>query len=92
MTIIVAKMKADGIWDALDVVDGKLVYNFKKDKRFSAYANGETSNPEYNNQRALYRAIADQFIVENTENPDGTKFQLSKDPSHPAPLPYAWTN
>ena len=92
MTIIVAKMKADGIWDALDVVDGKLVYNFKKDKRFSAYAYGETTNPEYNNQRALYRAIADQFIVENTENPDGTKFQLSKDPMHPTPLPYAWTN
>ena len=42
-------MKADGIWDALEVVDGKLVYNFKNDKRFSAYANGEIGNPEYNN-------------------------------------------
>jgi len=37
MTIIVAKMKADGIWDALKVEDGKLVYNLKKDKRFEQY-------------------------------------------------------
>jgi hypothetical protein len=35
MTIIVAKMKADGIWDALEVKDGQLVYNYKKDKRFN---------------------------------------------------------
>jgi hypothetical protein len=49
MTIIIAKMKADGIWDALEVKDGQLVYNFKKDKRFEAYANGNTSDSNYNN-------------------------------------------
>ena len=92
MTIVIAKMKADGIWDALEVKDGKLVYNFKEDKRFKAYASGNTSDPNYNNQRALYKVIADQFITEGTTNPDGTKFQLSKDPMHPTPLPYAWTN
>jgi aminoglycoside/choline kinase family phosphotransferase len=58
MTIVVAKMKADGIWDALEVKDGKLVYNFKKDKRFKEYAAGNTSHPDYNNQRALYYTIA----------------------------------
>lgn len=92
MTIIVAKMKEDGIWDALDVKDGQLVYDFKKDKRFLAYANGETTNPKYNDQRALYHAIAQQFITEGVVYPDGSPFQLSKDPTKPTPLPYAWTN
>ena len=31
----------DGSWDAYEVVDGKLIYNFKKDKRFSDIANGK---------------------------------------------------
>nr|DAR76421.1 MAG TPA: hypothetical protein [Caudoviricetes sp.] len=53
MSIIVAKMIADGTWDAYDVIDGKLVYNFKKDKRFSDIANGK-KNPK---QLALYYAI-----------------------------------
>lgn len=86
MTIIVAKMKADGIWDALEIVNGQLKYNWKKDKRFSVYANNQTSNPNYNNQRALYTSIAQQFILENTYNPDGTVFKMGD------PLPYAWTN
>ena len=86
MTIIVAKMKADGVWDALEVVDGKLVYNWKKDKRFAAYANNKTEDPEYNNQRALYYTISNQFITENVLNPDGTLFKIGD------PLPYAYTN
>ena len=86
MTIIVAKMKADGIWDALEVKDGQLVYNYKKDKRFSAYANGNTSDPNYNKQASLYHTIAEQFIAEGTQNPDGSQFQIGQ------PLPYAWTN
>ena len=85
MTIIVAKMKADGIWDALEVVDGQLKYNFKKDKRFSAYANNETSNPKYNDQRALYTSMAQEFITEQAVNDKGELFQMGD------PLPYAWT-
>lgn len=86
MTIVVAKMKADGIWDALEVKDGQLVYNFKKDKRFSAYANNNTSDPNYNKQASLYHTIAEQFVAEGTQNPDGSVFQIGQ------PLPYAWTN
>lgn len=86
MTIIVAKMKADGIWDALEVKDGQLVYNFKKDKRFSDYTNNNTSSPKYNQQASLYHTIAEQFVAEGVQNPDGTQFQIGQ------PLPYAWTN
>ena len=86
MVIIVAKMKADGIWDALEVKDNQLVYNFKKDKRFSAYANGNTSDPNYNKQASLYHTIAEQFVAEGTQKPDGSLFQIGD------PLPYGWTN
>lgn len=91
MTIIVAKMKQDGVWDALEVKDGKLVYNWKKDKRFDAFANNKTSDLNYNNQRALYYTIAQQFLNEGVTYPDGTPFALSETDT-PAPLPYAWTN
>ena len=43
-------MRADGSWDAHSVVNGKLVYDWKKDKRFDAFANGT---------KALSNAIAD---------------------------------
>ena len=86
MVIIVAKMKADGIWDALEVKDGQLVYNYKKDKRFLAYSSGNTSDPNYNKQASLYHTIAEQFVAEGTQNPDGSQFQIGQ------PLPYAWTN
>ena len=86
MTIIVAKMKADGIWDALEVKDGQLVYNFKKDKRFLNYSSGNTSSPNYNKEASLYHTIAEQFVAEGTQKPDGSLFQIGD------PLPYAWTN
>lgn len=86
MTIIVAQMKAQGVWDALDVVDGRLVYNYKKDKRFEAYANDRKDDPKYDEQRALYLAIAQQFVEEGTSNPDGTLFQIGQD------LPAAYTS
>lgn len=86
MTIIIAQMKAQGVWDALEVVDGKLVYNYKKDKRFEAYANNRTDDPNYSAQRALYTAIAQQFVEEGTSNPDGTLFQIGQD------LPAAYTS
>ena len=86
MTIVIAKMKADGIWDALEVKDGQLIYNFKKDKRFSVYANNKTTDSKYNDQRALYTSIAQQFIREGVSNPDGSEFKMGD------PLPYPWTN
>lgn len=86
MVIVVAKMKADGIWDALEVKDGQLIYNFKKDKRFLNYSSNNTSSPNYNKEASLYHTIAEQFKAEGTQNPDGTQFEIGQ------PLPYAWTN
>lgn len=86
MTIIIAQMLEQGTWDALEVKDNKLVYNWKKDQRFSIYANGDTTNPKYNEQRALYETVAQQFIEEQTKNPDGSLFEYGQ------PLPYVYTN
>ena len=86
MTIIVAKMKADGIWDALEVKDGQLVYNFKKDKRFNTLKTENGKLVGNQDQLALYYTVAQQFVKEGVSNPDGSKFEVGQ------ALPYAWTN
>lgn len=69
MTLFVAKCYEDGVYDAFDIKDGELVYDWKKDKRFSIYASGDTSNKEYYNQQgAYYNAIR----AYNREHPDAT--------------------
>jgi len=54
LTIFGAQMRADGCWEAHSMVNGKLVYDWTKDKRFDVYARGDKSNPKYNEQKALY--------------------------------------
>jgi hypothetical protein len=38
MVLFVAKCMTDGSWDAFYLEDGELKYDWKKDKRFSVYA------------------------------------------------------
>lgn len=90
MSIFLSQMQGDGTLEAHEIIDGKLVYDWKKDKRFEAFANGRTSDPEYNKQKQLYYTIAKQFVEEHTLNEDGTEFEL--DMSNPKPLPRAYTN
>jgi hypothetical protein len=47
MTLFVAKCYEDGVYDAFDIKDGKLVYDWKKDERFKIFASGNKSNPKY---------------------------------------------
>lgn len=86
MTIIVAKMLEDGSWDAYEVKNGKLEYDWKKDKRFSLYAtNNKSDLKEYNNQRGLYAAFAQQLEREGIKNKDGSMFKFGD------PLPTGYT-
>ena len=51
MTIFVSHMKGDGCWEAHSMVDGELVYDWKKDKRFSKFSANPhlvTNDAEYN--------------------------------------------
>ena len=95
MTIFGAQMRGDGCWEAHSVVDGKLVYDWKKDKRFEAFANGRKSDPRYKAQEGLYYSMAKQMIEEGTkmldENGNYVDFKLSGDPDNPTPLPKAYT-
>jgi len=47
MVMFVAHCMEDGVYDAFDIKDGRLVYDWKKDKRFSIFAAGKTSDPKY---------------------------------------------
>lgn len=83
MTIVVAKMMHEGVWDALEVKDRKLVYNFKKDGRFKAYANNLTGDPNYDKEKGLYLAMARQFVNEGLIKPDGEPFKVGDEFVYP---------
>lgn len=74
MGILVAQMIHDGCWEAHHVNENdELVYDFKKDKRFSLL-NDPTANKnsdEYRKQRALYTAYREQFNKEGYKILDG---------------------
>ena len=48
-------MMDDGCWEAFSLDENdQLQYDVKKDKRFSVYFSGDTSNPKYDEQRTLF--------------------------------------
>lgn len=87
MLLFVAQMKRDGVWEAYSEKDGRLVYNFKEDKRFSAYANNDMSDMKlYREQQGLYASIANQLVLEHAKKADGTLFEFGDE------LPKAYSN
>ena len=75
-------MRADGCWEAHSVVDGKLVYDWKLDKRFDKLAKliesnsnfesvesqiRNSSNKELKKQLALYKVYINQMAKEGTK-------------------------
>lgn len=69
MVLFVAKCMKDGCWDAFDLVDNKLVYNWKKDKRYSIYADSsKKGTKEYEEQRIAYYNAVRQYNMEHPEN------------------------
>lgn len=94
MSIFLSQMQGDGVLEAHSVVNGRLKYDWKLDKRFEAFANGRTSDPKYNEQRSLYYAMAQQFVNEHAmiENEKGEMVPFILDINNPMPLPRAYTN
>lgn len=90
MTIFGALMRRDGSFKAHSMIDGKLTYDWTQDERFKIYAQGKKTHPDYNKQKALYLAMAQEFILEGARNPDGTLFTIEND-DKPSPLPRAYT-
>lgn len=88
MTIFVSQMKGDGSWDAhyIDEND-QLCYDYKKDKRFKAFATNDHSDEKaYQASRAQYYATARQLVTEGATNVDGTLFKVGD------ALPKAYSN
>lgn len=96
MSIFLSQMQGDGCLEAHEVKDGKLVYDWTKDKRFSKFAANPTLNTtdaEYNKQKQLYYAIAKQFETEGaTVEVDGKVVPFKLNMAEPMPLPRAYTN
>lgn len=92
MTIFTSQMMGDQCLEAHSVdSEGRLIYNWELDGRFSAFAKGDKSDiKKYNAQKQLYYAVAKQFVNEHAKNPDGTLFELNMD--NRKPLPRAYTN
>ena len=53
----------DGCWEAHSVKNNRLVYEFKKDKRFNLLndPNANKDSKEYKQQHALYTTMREQF-------------------------------
>lgn len=84
MTLFVAQCMQDGCWEAFSLDDkGNLKYDWKKDKRFKAYAMNDKSDMKaYNEAKGLYYSLIRQY---NNEHPD-SQIELTDD------LPTPYTN
>lgn len=70
MTLFVAKCMHDGVWDAYSIDrNNNLVYDWKKDTRFSIYASGNTSHKDYKRQKSLYFSKIKEYNETHPENP-----------------------
>lgn len=69
MVLFVAKCMKDGCWEAFDLDGTKLVYNWRKDKRYSIYADkSKKGTKEYEEQRIAYYNAIRQYNEEHPEN------------------------
>lgn len=70
------------MWDALSIDDNNdLKYDWKKDSRFSIYAQELKTHPEYRKQKAAYFSAIRQYNYEHPNNPI--------DPENGLPSPYS---
>lgn len=92
MTVLYAYMNKMGAMDAHKIEGDKLIYDWKKDKRFEAYAKGDKSNiHKYNEQRALFERMKEDMIAEKVQVIDweaGTSRPLTAEDDF---LPQAFT-
>lgn len=81
MVLFVSQCIHDGVWEAFSLnEDEELIYDWKKDKRFSLLASNDKSNiEEYNKQKSLYFSL---LRVWNQDHPNN----LAKDD---LPMPYS---
>ena len=67
-----------------------MVYDWTLDDRFYAYANKLYNHKDYAKQKALYLAMAREFVIEGATDSEGKLFTINND-ENPTPLPRAYT-
>lgn len=86
MTILVAKMMADGCWEAHSLDEnGFIKYDWEKDSRFEVYRSGDKTNPLYIDQRSEYLARIAELNKAGITKENGEAFKEGD------PLPMAYT-
>ena len=83
MVFLTAQMYHDGCMNAHDIINGKLVYDWTKDERYTEFRKGNKSHPKYNEQKTAYYARLQQF------NREG--YDIKYNPDKPEVLPAAYT-
>lgn len=74
MSLLIAKMKGDGCFDAHSLDEkGRLKYDFTKDGRFQHLIHNQTDSPEYLKEKSLYLAMIDEFKKDGFKNEDGSE-------------------
>lgn len=94
LSIMVAKMIADGSWDAHKMVDGKLVYDATQDARYSTYFKYKDNPPKkgssdyetYKEQEARYFWSLNEFQKQGFTNAEGEPLKKGD------PLPMGYTD
>lgn len=94
LSIMVAKMIADGSWDAHKIVDGKLVYDATQDARYSIYFKYKDNPPKkgssdyetYKEQEAKYFWSLNEFQKQGFTNAEGEPLKKGD------PLPMGYTD
>ena len=92
MTLFIARAMQDGVLDAWSVEDGELKYNWKKDKRFSVFADkSKKGTEEYKKQQALYMLHIQEY---NRDHPEGVDVDKNGTPrlleyTDDLPTPYS---
>lgn len=72
MTLFVARALQDGVWDALSLdEDGKIKYDWKKDKRFQDILKAPKGSEKYNKAKSLYFSAIRAYNKEHIDSPIG---------------------
>ena len=87
MTLFVAKLIHDGVWDALSIKDGELIYDWTQDERFKYYAlhkdNPPSNDEKYLKQKGAYFSAILEYNREHPHAPLNIQ-----DPNVKLPQPY----
>jgi hypothetical protein len=85
MVLFVARCMHDGCWNAYSIKDDTLVYNWKDDERFSIYAKGLTTHPDYIKQKSMYLSKVREWNQEHPSSP----LEMNEDGFYELPSPYS---